>query len=67
MTLGKERVVPTQPPNSTVLSRTALIADGFLERADGALRTTPKGRLVLNQIVRRLVDAAAAEREAEVS
>ena len=36
-----------------------LIADEFLELPDGALRTTAKGRLVLNQIVRQLIDAAS--------
>ncbi len=35
-----------------------LIGDGFVEMADGALRTTAKGRLVLNQIVTRLIGAS---------
>ena len=38
----------------------ALAGDGFVERADGALRATAKGRMVLNQIVRQLVDSAAS-------
>ena len=38
----------------------ALVADGFVERTGGALRTTAKGRLVLNQVVRQLMDAAAS-------
>jgi oxygen-independent coproporphyrinogen-3 oxidase len=35
-----------------------LMGEGFVEMTDGALRTTPKGRLVLNQIVARLVEAS---------
>jgi oxygen-independent coproporphyrinogen-3 oxidase len=35
-----------------------LIGDGFVEMTDGALRTTPKGRLVLNQIVAQLIEAS---------
>jgi oxygen-independent coproporphyrinogen-3 oxidase len=35
-----------------------LIGDGFVEMTDGALRTTPQGRLVLNQIVARLIEAS---------
>ena len=36
-----------------------LIAGEFLDLADGALRTTAKGRLVLNQIVGQLIAAAS--------
>jgi hypothetical protein len=35
-----------------------LIGENFVEMTDGALRTTSKGRLVLNQIVARLIEAS---------
>jgi oxygen-independent coproporphyrinogen-3 oxidase len=35
-----------------------LISEKFVEMTDGALRTTPQGRLVLNQIVARLIEAS---------
>jgi oxygen-independent coproporphyrinogen-3 oxidase len=35
-----------------------LIGDGFVEKTDDAVRTTPKGRLVLNQIVAGLIEAS---------